>query len=362
MNDDKVRLAVLYGGTSAEHEVSVLSARSFLEAVDRTRYEVIPIAITKSGRWLLPKRPPDKLPPVQGVPPAVEDGDGEAITLRHDPGAQALVQASANGGVAAVDVVFPLLHGPGGEDGTVQGLLELLGIPYVGAGVAASAVGMNKALQKPVFANAGIPVAPWIDVRSHEFEQDVQGTVMAARDFIGLPCFTKPANMGSSVGVNKCRTVGDLIVGLTEAFEHDRIALVEKAIDGRELECAVLGNNEPLASVVGEVVPGREFYDYKAKYVEDTSGLIIPADIPPDVSTLIRDYAVRAFQAVDCAGMARVDFFYDTAGQVWINEINTIPGFTPISMFPKLWEASGVGYRHLIDRLIELAFERHGVR
>jgi D-alanine-D-alanine ligase len=186
--------------------------------------------------------------------------------------------------------------------------------------------------------------------------------VVAVREFIGLPCFTKPARLGSSVGVSKCTSTGELLVGLTAAFEHDKVALVETAIEGRELECAVLGNNDPLASVVGEIIPGREFYDYKAKYVEDTSGLVIPADIPSDVAEQIRDYSVRAFQAIDCAGMARVDFFYATDGRVWINEINTIPGFTPISMYPKLWEASGVGYRHLIDRLIELAFERHRSR
>jgi D-alanine-D-alanine ligase len=233
-----------------------------------------------------------------------------------------------------------------------------LGVPYVGAGVAASALGMDKSLQKPVFQNAGIPVTPWTTLTLAAYERDPQAAMRRARDTMGFPCFTKPANLGSSVGVMKCHTPTELQRGLEEAFAHDRTILVEKAIDGRELECAVLGNDEPEASVVGEVVPAHEFYDYEAKYLIEGSELIIPARIPEPISERIRRYAVQAFQAIGCAGMARVDFFL-RGDEIFLNEINTIPGFTPISMYPKLWEESGIPYAKLIDRLIELALERH---
>jgi D-alanine-D-alanine ligase len=354
----KLRIAVLYGGTSAEHEVSVVSARSVLAAIDRDKYEVLPIAITKAGEWLLPDRAPSELKAAEGSLPEV--GDGQAVVLRE--GGELL--ASRTHTEAPIDLVFVLLHGPGGEDGTVQGLLETLGVPYVGAGVAASALGMDKSLQKPVFANAGIPVTPWITISQAEFDRDPQAAVRRARDAIGLPAFTKPANLGSSVGVSKCRTAEELQRGIELAFEHDRATLVERAIEGRELECAVLGNDEPEASVVGEVVPAHEFYDYEAKYLIEGSKLIIPAPVPEEVSEQIRRYAVQAFQAIGCAGMARVDFFVhgDNGDEILLNEINTIPGFTPISMYPKLWEATGIPYAKLIDRLIELALERHRVR
>jgi len=351
----KVRIAVLYGGMSAEHEVSVVSARSVLAAIDRDKYDVLPIAITKSGEWLLPDKAPNELKAAEGSLPEV--GGGQAVVLRD--GGQLL--ASRAHQEAPVDVVFVLLHGPGGEDGTVQGLLETLGVPYVGAGVAASALGMDKSLQKPVFANAGIPVTPWVAITEAEFDRDPQAAVRRARDAIGLPAFTKPANLGSSVGVSKCRTVEELQRGIESAFSHDHAILVEQAIDGRELECAVLGNDEPDASIVGEVVPAHEFYDYEAKYLVEGSKLVIPAQIPDEISEQIRRYAVQAFKAIGCAGMARVDFFLQ-GSSILLNEINTIPGFTPISMYPKLWEASGIPYAKLIDRLIELALERHPVR
>lgn len=350
---ERIRVAVLYGGTSAEHEVSVVSARSVLTAIDRSRYDVVPVAITKEGQWLLPAVPPDQLPEPSGALPSVSGDDGTAVALRRESGQRGALDVGG-----PIDVVFPVLHGPGGEDGAIQGLLSVLGIPTVGSGVSASAVGMNKVLQKAVFANAGIPVAPWIDVRFHEFSQDVPGAVLAVREFIGLPCFTKPANMGSSIGVAKCKTAGELLMGLSATFQHDRLAIVEKAIDGRELECGVLGNDGAEASVVGEVIPSHEFYDYESKYLDGASKTVVPADIPSAVAEQVRDYALRAFHAIGCDGMARVDFFLDTAGHVWINEINTIPGFTPISMYPKLWEASGVGYTELIDRLIALALGR----
>jgi D-alanine-D-alanine ligase len=344
----KVRVAVLYGGISEEHEVSVVSARGVINAMDRDRYDVVPVAISKSGAWLLPARSPDLLPEPKGAYPAVDETGGSAIAL-------------GRGGALGdekIDVVFPLLHGPGGEDGTVQGMLDVLGVPYVGAGVAASAVGMDKSLQKPVFANAGIPVTPWISVTRNEFDADQGAHVARALDAIGLPCFVKPANLGSSVGVSKCKTAEDVRPAIEEALRHDRVALVERAIEGRELECAVLGNDDPDASVVGEIVPVNEFYDYEAKYLADGSKLFIPAEIPARVADAIRRYAITAFKAIGCAGMARVDFFLSRDGEIFLNEINTIPGFTPISMYPKLWEASGIPYAKLIDRLVELALER----
>lgn len=351
----KLRIAVLYGGVSEEHEVSVVSARGVLAAIDRDKYEVVPIAITRDGTWLLPERGPDRIAPAAGALPAVDPSDGPVITLRRD-GSRALIDGAHAPG--PLDVVFPVLHGPGGEDGTVQGLLEVLGVAYVGAGVAASAVGMDKSLQKPVFQAAGIPVTPWVTIRRAEFARDAQSCLRAVSERIGTPCFTKPAGLGSSVGVSKCASPEETMSGLREAFRHDRVALVEVAIEGRELECAVLGNDEPDASVVGEIRPAHEFYDYEAKYLIDGSELLIPAVVSEAVADRIRRYAIEAFMAIGCAGMARVDFFL-AGEQILLNEINTIPGFTPISMYPKLWEASGVPYAKLIDRLIELALDRH---
>ena len=351
----KLRIAVLYGGTSAEHEVSVVSARSVLAAIDRDKYDVLPIAISKSGEWLLPDRAPQELKAAEGSLP--EAGGGQAVVLRE----RGELLASRARQEDPIDLVFILLHGPGGEDGTVQGLLETLGVPYVGAGVAASALGMDKSLQKPVFASAGIPVTPWISITQADFDRDPQAAVRRARDVIGFPAFTKPANLGSSVGVSKCKTPMELQRGIEAAFEHDRAILVEQAIEGRELECAVLGNDEPEASIVGEVVPAHEFYDYEAKYLIEGSKIVIPASIPEAISEQIRRYAVEAFQAIGCAGMARVDFFLREE-EIFLNEINTIPGFTPISMYPKLWEATGIPYAKLIDQLIELALERHRPR
>jgi len=349
----KLRIAVLYGGTSAEHEVSVVSARSVLAAIDRDKYDVLPIAITKQGEWLLPERAPAELQAADGALPEV--GGGRAVVLREGGN---LLASGRDQTPGPIDLVFILLHGPGGEDGTVQGLLETLNVPYVGAGVAASALGMDKSLQKPVFEVAGIPVTPWIAVTESEFARDPQAVLRRAQDAFGLPAFVKPANLGSSVGVSKCRTPMELQRGIETALDHDRTVLIEKAIDARELECAVLGNDEPEASVVGEVVPAHEFYDYEAKYLIEGSKLLIPAPVPDDVSDQIRRYAVDAFKAIGCAGMARVDFFWD-GEQVLLNEINTIPGFTPISMYPRLWEASGVPYASLLDRLIDQAIARH---
>ncbi|HEX9696703.1 MAG TPA: D-alanine--D-alanine ligase family protein [Actinomycetota bacterium] len=354
---EKIRVAIVYGGRSAEHEVSVVSARCVMEAIDPAKYDVVPVAITKEGRWLLPERKPAQLTAPAGSLPFVEEA-GTTVALRPSAG---LVSDSADGsvdGLGAVDVVFPLVHGPFGEDGTLQGMLEMAGVPYVGAGVLASALGMDKEMQKRLFAARGLPLAPWIHVHAADARRNEQGCTDTAVDQIGLPCFTKPARLGSSVGVSRCRDAGEVRAGLAHAFEYDEKAIVEKAIVGRELECAVLGNDDPEASVVGEIVSANEFYDYRAKYLEEQSRTIVPADVAEPVAERVRRFALEAFQAIECRGMARVDFFYEEAtGAVFLNEINTIPGFTPISMYPKLWDASGIPYAKLVDRLIELALE-----
>ena len=356
----KIRLAILYGGRSAEHEVSVVSARSMMAVIDRSKYDVVPIAITKAGRWMLPAHTPDQLEsPAGSLPGTGEEGTG--ITLAREGGAASLRPIDGAGeALRPVDVVFPVLHGPYGEDGTVQGMLELAGVPYVGAGVLASALGMDKEMHKQLFASRGLPVVPYIHVHVEDWRRSPDMVCDFADGEIGFPCFTKPSSLGSSIGISRCRTVDELREGLEVALDYDRKALIEKAINARELECAVLGNDEPEASIVGEVVPMHDFYDFAAKYLEQGSELRIPAPVPENVSEDVRRLAVEAFRAIDCAGMARVDFFWDeSSGALYVNEINTIPGFTPISMYPKLWEASGLPYAKLIDRLIELAIERH---
>jgi D-alanine-D-alanine ligase len=355
--DPKIRVGVLYGGRSAEHEVSVVSARGVMEALDRSKYEVVPIAITKGGRWMLPEKTPAELEAPKGSLPGTGEA-GTGVALTREGGEAELKPLEGSGGLGTIDVVFPVLHGPYGEDGTVQGMLELAGVPYVGAGVLASALGMDKEMQKQLFVSRGLPVVTNMHVHAEDWARGAESLLEMAEDGIGFPCFTKPARMGSSIGVSKCGTVEELRAGLELALTHDRKALVEKAIIGRELECAVLGNNEPEASIVGEIVPAHDFYDFEAKYIDSGSELKIPAPIPDDIAEEIRRLAIEAFRAIDCAGMARVDFFYDEGrGAIFLNEINTIPGFTPISMYPKLWEASGIPYSKLIDRLIELALE-----
>lgn len=355
----KLRVAILYGGRSAEHEVSVISARSVMAAIDRSKYDVVPIAITKAGRWMLPEKTPEQLEAPKGSLPGTGE-QGTGVALMREPGGAELKPLDGGAGVGGIDVVFPVLHGPYGEDGTVQGMLELAGVAYVGAGVLASALGMDKEMQKELFSSRGLPVVPYIHVHADDWQRGPASILELASDEIGIPCFTKPARLGSSIGVSRCTTPDELRAGLDLALQHDDKALVEKAINGRELECSVLGNDEPEASIVGEIVSAHAFYDFEAKYIEEGSELLIPAPIPENVSEEIRRLAVEAFRAIDCAGMARVDFFYDEAsGAVYVNEINTIPGFTPISMYPKLWEASGIPYAKLIDRLIELAIEKH---
>ncbi len=351
---ERIRVAVLFGGRSAEHDVSIQSARSVLGALDPQHYEAAPIYIDPMGRWnglaetqrmlefgQYPARPPDTMSASTGMT-IVKPIPPPSLAER----------------LEAVDVVFPLIHGPNGEDGTIQGLLELAGMPYVGAGVLGSAVGMDKAVMKDLFRQHGLQVAASLLCTRFALERDRDGIhTHVARD-IGFPCFVKPVNMGSSVGVSKVHKQGELDRALKIAARYDRRILIEQAIQGREIEVAVLGNDAPVASVPGEVVPQHEFYDYVAKYVDASSLLYIPASLPQDQVTELQRMAVVAFTASDCAGMARVDFFVND-DQIYVNEINTIPGFTRISMYPKLWEASGVAYADLVDRLVRLALERH---
>jgi D-alanine-D-alanine ligase len=362
MGKRKVRVGVIFGGRSGEHEVSLMSAQSVMDALDREKYEVIPIGIDKDGRWL------------SGDPMAAltEGYQGQAATLLPDPQSASLMQVEQGetqlatlSAVAELDVIFPVLHGTYGEDGTVQGLLELAGLPYVGAGVVGSAVGMDKAIFKHVMTANGIPVIPWKLYTSKDWAQRPLPILDEIEAELGYPVFTKPANLGSSVGISKCDGRDNLARGMSEAAKYDRRIVVEKGINGRELEVAVLGNENPEASIVGEIRPRREFYDYFAKYMaepdsEDESELIIPADLTPEQSDQVRTLAVEAYKAIDCGGLGRVDLMLDRDnGRLYMNEINTIPGFTRISMYPKLWEATGVSYSELLDKLIALALERY---
>jgi len=358
----RIRVGVLFGGRSGEHEISLISARSVMRVMDPEKYEVVPIGITKEGRWLASGDPMAALS--QG-----DEGLSRPVALLGDPACRGVVSLKelephlARALLAELDVVFPVLHGPYGEDGTVQGLLDLAGIPYVGAGVAASALGMDKVLFKDVMRAHGIPVVQYIVVKRKEWERDPEGVLDRVEQELEYPVFTKPANLGSSVGVNKCRNRKELARGLTDAAQYDRKLLVEAAVpQAREIEVSVLGNDDPIASVPGEIIPSREFYSYAAKYLDDgerASQLLIPAPLPEEVAERVRELAIRAYLAVDCAGMARVDFLLSReTGELYVSELNTIPGFTAISMYPKLWEASGIPYPELIDRLIGLALER----
>jgi D-alanine-D-alanine ligase len=360
----KIRLAVLYGGRSAEHQVSVVSARSVMEALDPGRFEVVPIAITRNGAWLLPDRSPLELTASEGTLPEVEPA-GRELAVRPEPGGSGgpMVSPPEGQGVGGVDVVFPILHGPFGEDGTVQGLFELADLPYVGSGVLASALAMDKAMAKVVLAQAGLPQGPYVVVPERDWRAGPERVAAEVAGRLAYPVFTKPARLGSSIGISKVKTPDELAAGLATAFAHDNKALVEQGIAARELECGVLGNDAPEASVVGEVIPSHEFYDFEAKYLDDALKLEIPAQVPDGVRAQVRELSLRAFQALDCEGLARVDFFYEEAtGRVLLNEVNTIPGFTPKSMFPMLWAASGLAYPDLVARLVDLAVERHAAR
>jgi D-alanine-D-alanine ligase len=350
----KMRVCVIFGGRSGEHEISLRSARSVLEALDPERYEVVPVGITHDGRWFaggdvlgaFEKRTLTGLVPV---------------TFPSQPGKRELIplQSGGRAGDLSFDLAYPVLHGTYGEDGTIQGLFEMADVPYVGAGVLASSVGMDKVLFKLVMQRCGLPVVDGGVLLRSQIMENSDDALKAAEAVSGYPLFVKPANLGSSVGVSKCRNRSSLYEGLMDAARYDRRVLVERGLEARELEVSVLGNAEPQASVVGEVIPGDEFYSYRAKYLDDTSELLIPAPLDPAISDEARRLAVECFKAIDGAGMARVDFLQErSTGKLFINEINTLPGFTSISMYPKLWLATGYTYPGLIDRLIELGLER----
>ena len=362
----KLRVGLLFGGRSVEHDVSIVSATSILNALDRSRYDVSLIGVDPEGRWHLAERTDANakaLPSVLGeidvflpaVPgetrllPSVGAGDAKPARL---------------GAVAHLDVVFPIIHGRGGEDGALQGLLELADVPYVGSGVLSSAVQMDKDVAKRLLAAAGLPVTPWITFSASALARlGPRGAAERAEAELGLPAFAKPANSGSSVGISKATTVAELAAAIAFAQRYDRKVLVEAAVDAREIEVAVLGNDEPEASICGEIRSHRDFYDYEAKYHDDSTELIIPADITPEESDSLRTMAIAAFRALDGEGMARVDFLFDRkTRRPYVNELNSLPGFTSVSMYPKLWEATGLPYPKLLDRLIALALERHDRR
>jgi len=358
----KLRIGIVFGGRSGEHEVSVASARSIMAAIDRSRYEVVPIAIARSGQWIAGAEPQALMAP--GDAPASPEAEQVASTAVEVTGFARLPQVQGTApGLGELDVIFSTLHGTYGEDGALQGMLEMAGIAYVGCGILGSALGMDKEKAKLVFQAAGLPTVPGVTVFRYDLEREPDATVERIATQFGYPVFVKPANLGSSVGVSKAHDAGELHAALALAARYDRKILVEQAINCREVECAVLGNDDPQASVVGEIVPSKEFYDYEAKYLDGASRLFIPAPILDETAAAIRRMAVTAFRALDLNGLARVDFFLGRDnGQVYINEVNTLPGFTEISMYPKLWEATGLPYPQLIDRLIELAIERHADR
>ena len=347
MAEKKLHVAVLFGGRSGEHEVSLMSARSVLSVLDPAKYEVTQIGITHEGEWLTGEDALGKFEKNNFV-------DLQPFVMTPDP-----AHATYN-----IDVFFPVLHGTFGEDGTLQGLFEMANVAYVGAGVVGSSVGMDKGVFKDVMIANNIPTVDTLVVQRAEIEKDMLSVIVKAEKISDYPLFTKPANLGSSVGVTKCNNRSDLQEGLLEASAFDRRVLIQKGIrNAREIEVSVLGNDEPAASVCGEVLPSREFYSYESKYIDGTSGLVIPAPLPAETSDQVREYAVRAYKAIDCSGMARVDFFVEKdTNKIHLNELNTIPGFTKISMYPKLWEASGLPYNKLCDRLIELALERKADR
>jgi len=362
MTTQKIHIAVLFGGCSGEHEVSLMSARSILNALNPDTYAVTPVGITRDGRWWMGENVLEKL--------AQESLDGlTAVTMLPEPGNHVLyaLEEGPSGRalrpVTPVDVIFPVLHGTFGEDGTLQGLFEILGIAYVGAGVLGSAVGMDKALFKDVMRAYRLPVLDSMLVNRHEIETRLDEILLKAESLSNYPFFTKPANLGSSVGIRKCRSREELYQGLVEAARFDRRVMIERGIEARELEVSVLGNTDVRVSGVGEIFPAEEFYTYAAKYLDRGTRLSVPADLEEGAARRIQELARRAYLAVDAAGMARVDFLMEkTSGKVYISEINTIPGFTAVSMYPKLWEASGLSYTALVDELIRLALERQAER
>lgn len=355
---DKTRVYLIFGGRSGEHEVSLMSARNVMDALDKSRYEIIPIGIAKDGRWLLTGDP------MKALTEGVEKAGGFPVGLLGDPTRHELV-AVEGGAVPAPTagpaVYFPVLHGTYGEDGTIQGLLEMANVPYVGCGVLASSVAMDKGVAKDLFRQAGLDMPAYKVYLRRAWEQDGEAVLTDIEATFGkYPVFVKPANLGSSVGISKARNRAELAKAMAEAARFDRRIIVEEGVNAREIEVSVLGNDDPIASLPGEIIPGAEFYSYSDKYFDDRSTTQIPADLPAEVAEEIRRQALIAFKAIDGSGMARCDFFLEKGtNRIMINEVNTIPGFTRISMYPKMWEASGISYSQLCDKLIELALERH---
>lgn len=352
---EKIRVGIVFGGRSAEHEVSLQSAKNIIDAIDTDKYELVLIGIDKKGQWHLNEGSQFSLPATEsGLPELAESGENLALV----PGKQGeqLVALSGQERLGSLDVIFPVLHGPFGEDGTVQGLLKLANVAFVGAGVLGSAIGMDKDVMKRLLREAGIPIAPFIVANKYSSKKI---GFDYAQEHLGLPLFIKPANLGSSVGIHKVKNREEFDHALRDAFDYDNKILIEECISGREIECSVLGNDNPIASVPGEILPRHEFYSYKAKYLDEKGAVLeIPAKLPSAISERIRQLAIKTFSVLCCEGMARVDFFLRNGEEIIVNEINTIPGFTRISMYPKLWEGSGISYSELIDRLIELAVER----
>jgi D-alanine-D-alanine ligase len=348
----KIKLGLVYGGKSAEHNVSLQTALAVINALDMNKFDIHPIYINENGEW------------VRGN--ALEAPVKEVSTLKLQDGGNTVSPVSLNSelfpanvkGQEKLDVIFPLLHGPNGEDGTVQGLLELLNIPYVGNGVLASAAGMDKVVMKNLFAQAGLAQANYVSFIKSDYEKSPELAHKQVEEVLGYPCFVKPANLGSSVGINKCKDQQSLENAIKEAFEFDRKIIIEEGIVGREIEVAVIGNDEPTCSVVGEIAPKKEFYDYKAKYEDGDTDLIIPGNITEKEYETIKDMAIKSFKAIDGSGLVRADFFLTADGEALINEVNTMPGFTPYSMFPLLWKHTGVEYPQLIEKLVDLALER----
>lgn len=360
----KIRVGLVYGGRSGEHEVSLQTALAVLKAFDYDKYELIPYYITKEGRWRsgsLLAAPPAAVAELQFERTGESAETGSSlIPLMQGMAETAVAEAGGHEGIGSVDVVFPLLHGTFGEDGTIQGLFEMANLPYVGAGVLASSVGMDKAAMKTMFAAAGLPQVGYKAFTRFHWNKEREALLDGIERDIGYPSFVKPANLGSSVGVSKARNREELAAAVEEALRYDRKVIVEEFVDAREIEVAVLGNDEPRASVAGEIVSSNEFYDYKAKYIDGKSAMIIPAEIPDETAQAVREMAVRAFLAIDGSGLCRADFFLRKSdGALLINEVNTLPGFTPFSMYPLLWQETGVSYRELLDTLIELALARH---
>ena len=354
----KLKVGVIFGGRSGEHEVSLRSAESVINAMDGSKYDIVPIGITKEGRWLASKDATALLPQTVLASP-----DQQQVAIIGDPTLQGLMKLDAGAGALKseqIDVVFPVLHGTFGEDGTIQGLLEMAGLPYVGGGVLASATGMDKITMKQLFAQAGLSIVDYEWFLRSAWEENSETIIERVTNSLGFPVFVKPANLGSSVGISKARNIVELRDSVNDAARYDRRLVVERAVTGREIEVSILGNDHPLASLPGEIIVGHEFYDYEDKYIDSASRTEIPARLPAETIEEIQRDAIRAFQAIDGAGLARVDFFVERdTDRVIVNEINTMPGFTSISMYAKMWEASGIGYSELIDRLIELAIDRH---